>query len=234
MRTSAVAGALASASLLVLGAAAPNPVAPLPARMVDTGGGTQLITAVAPAKSSTTGTLTWWDRRNGRWVKAGSASARFGAKGLVEGASRKQNTNTTPTGLYDLPFAFGIKGAPSGTTYKYRPVHATSWWCEDNASRSYNRWTEPRPSDCRASESERLGAYPTQYAYALVIGFNYQQPVRGRGAGIFLHVNGRAATAGCVSVPEDAMRRILQWAEPGKKPHVAIGTVDGATALTRY
>jgi L,D-peptidoglycan transpeptidase YkuD (ErfK/YbiS/YcfS/YnhG family) len=234
MRTSAVAGALASASLLVLGAAAPNPVAPLPARMADTGGGTQLITAVAPAKSSTTGTLTWWDRRNGRWVKAGSASARFGAKGLVEGASRKQNTNTTPTGLYDLPFAFGIKGAPSGTTYKYRPVHATSWWCEDNASRTYNRWTEPRPSDCRASESERLGAYPTQYAYALVIGFNYQQPVRGRGAGIFLHVNGRGATAGCVSVPGDAMRAILRWAAPGKKPHIAIGTTSGSTAITRY
>ncbi|MEU3341497.1 L,D-transpeptidase family protein [Streptomyces sp. NPDC002144] len=234
MRTSAVAGALASASLLVLGAAAPNPVAPLPARMADTGGGTQLITAVAPAKSSTTGTLTWWDRRNGRWVKAGSASARFGAKGLVEGASRKQNTNTTPTGLYDLPFAFGIKGAPSGTTYKYRPVHASSWWCEDNASRSYNRWTEPRPSDCRASESERLGAYPTQYAYALVIGFNYQQPVRGRGAGIFLHVNGRGATAGCVSVPGDAMRAILRWAAPGKKPHIAIGTTSGSTAIIRY
>lgn len=234
MRTSAVAGALASASLLVLGAAAPNPVAPLPARMADTGGGTQLITAVAPAKSSTTGTLTWWDRRNGRWVKAGSASARFGAKGLVEGASRKQNTNTTPTGLYDLPFAFGIKGAPSGTTYKYRPVHASSWWCEDNASRSYNRWTEPRPSDCRASESERLGAYPTQYAYALVIGFNYQQPVRGHGAGIFLHVNGRGATAGCVSVPGDAMRAILRWAAPGKKPYIAIGTTSGSTAIIRY
>ncbi|MEU1274483.1 L,D-transpeptidase family protein [Streptomyces sp. NPDC005799] len=234
MRTSAVAGALASASLLVLGAAAPNPVAPLPARMADTGGGTQLITAVAPTRSSTTGTLTWWDHRNGRWVKAGSASARFGAKGLVEGASRKQNTNTTPTGLYDLPFAFGIKGAPSGTMYKYRPVHASSWWCEDNASRSYNRWTEPRPSDCRASESERLGAYPTQYAYALVIGFNYQQPVRGRGAGIFLHVNGRGATAGCVSVPGDAMRAILRWAAPGKKPHIAIGTASGSTAITRY
>ncbi|MCH5673468.1 L,D-transpeptidase family protein [Streptomyces gilvus] len=234
MRTSAVAGALASVSLLVLGAAAPDAVAPLPARMADTGGGSQLITAVAPAKGSTTGTLTWWDRRNGRWVKAGSASARFGAKGLVEGASRKQNTNTTPTGLYDLPFAFGIKAAPSGTTYKYRPVHTSSWWCEDNASRSYNRWTEPRPSDCRASESERLGAYPTQYAYALVIGFNYHQPVRGRGAGIFLHVNGRGATAGCVSVPSDAMRAILRWAAPGKKPHIAIGTTSGSTAITRY
>ncbi|MEU6144838.1 L,D-transpeptidase family protein [Streptomyces sp. NPDC047081] len=235
MRSALAAGALMSASLLVLGAAAPSvAVPPLPARMADTGGGTQLITAVAAKASSTTGTVTWWDLRNGQWVKAGSAAARFGAKGLVEGTERKQGTNTTPTGLYDLPFAFGIKAAPSGTTYKYRAVHSSSWWCEDNDSRSYNRWTEPLAADCRASESERLGAYPTQYAYALVIGFNYRTPVRKRGAGIFLHVNGRGATAGCVSVAGDAMKAILKWATPGKKPHIAIGTTGGSTVITQY
>jgi L,D-peptidoglycan transpeptidase YkuD (ErfK/YbiS/YcfS/YnhG family) len=167
-------------------------------------------------------------------VAAGTAPARFGANGLAEGGSRTQGTNTTPTGLYGLPFAFGTKAAPSGTRVAYRAVKDGSWWCQDNDSASYNRWVEPLPRDCRASESEHLVSYPTQYAYALVIGFNYDRPVRGRGAGIFLHVNGKAATAGCVSVPEDAMRRILQWAEPEKRPHIAIGTVDGVTAVTRY
>jgi L,D-peptidoglycan transpeptidase YkuD (ErfK/YbiS/YcfS/YnhG family) len=236
MRSALAAGALVSASLLLLGAvpAASAAGATLPVRMADTGGGTQLVTAVASKASSTTGTVSWWDLRGGRWVKAGSASARFGAKGLVEGAVRKQNTNTTPTGLYDLPYAFGVKAAPSGTRYKYRAVRQSSWWCEDNASKSYNRWTDPRPADCRASESEHLASYETQYAYALVVGFNYDQRVRGRGAGIFLHVNGRGATAGCVSVPRDAMRAILRWAVPGKEPHIAIGTASGSTVITRY
>ena len=75
---------------------------------------------------------------------------------------------------------------------------------------------------------------PTQYARALVIGFNYDEPVRGRGAGIFLHVNGSGATAGCVSVPADAMDRILAWADPARSPHIAIGTLAGATAITNY
>ncbi|MFE9441626.1 L,D-transpeptidase [Streptomyces sp. NPDC006602] len=232
---SVVVAALASASLLVVGAApGGGPTAPLPARMADTGGGSQLITAVAAQAGSTSGTVTWWDRRSGQWVKAGSAAARFGAKGLVEGAVRRQGTNTTPTGLYSLPYAFGIKGAPGGTTYKYRAVREHSWWCQDNDSRSYNRWVEPRPADCRAAEAERLISYGTQYAYAMVIGFNYAEPVRGRGAGIFLHVNGRGSTAGCVSVSAAAMRRILRWAEPGKGPHIAIGTRSGRTAITRY
>ncbi|MFF3348559.1 L,D-transpeptidase [Streptomyces sp. NPDC002779] len=225
--------ALALASLLALGAA-PAGDPPLPARMADTGGGTQLITAVADRTDATTGTVTWWDLRHGRWVRAGTAAARFGANGLVEGATRRQGTSTTPTGLYDLPYAFGIKAAPAGTAYKYRPVHRDSWWCQDNDSRSYNRWTEPRPADCRAAESEQLITYTGQYAHALVIGFNYAQPVRGRGAGIFLHVHGRGATAGCVSVPAEDMRRILRWADPARKPHIAIGTTSGPTAITRY
>ncbi|WP_405610724.1 L,D-transpeptidase [Streptomyces sp. NBC_00076] len=236
MRSAAVAAlSLVSASLFAVGAApGGGPTPPLPARMADTGGGSQLITAVAPKAGSTSGTVTWWSRRNGQWLKAGSAVARFGARGLVEGDARRQGTNTTPTGLYDLPYAFGIKGAPGGTTYRYRAVKQNSWWCQDNDSPRYNRWVEPRPADCRAAESERLTSYPRQYAYAFVIGFNYAEPVRGRGAGIFLHVDGRGATAGCVSVPADAMRRILRWAEPGKRPHMAIGTRDGRTAITRY
>jgi len=236
MRPAAVAAlSLVSASLFAVGAApGGGPTPPLPARMADTGGGSQLITAVAPKPGSTSGTVTWWGKRNGQWVKAGSAAARFGAKGLVEGTARRQGTNTTPTGLYALPYAFGIKGAPSGTTYRYRAVRQNSWWCQDNDSRRYNRWVEPRPADCRAAESERLISYARQYAYAFVIGFNYAEPVRGRGAGIFLHVNGSGATAGCVSVPADAMRRILRWAEPEKRPHIAIGTRDGRTVITHY
>lgn len=227
--------------LLAAGAAAaapgpaPGPTTPLPERMADTGGGTQLITAEAPRAGSTTGKVTWWDRRrDGRWVAAGSSPARFGAKGLVEGGSRKQGTSTTPTGLYRLPYAFGIRAAPAGTDHAYRRVTKRSWWCQDNRSRSYNRWVEGLPADCRAAESERLVSYATQYAHALVIGFNYHRPVRGRGAGIFLHVNGRGATAGCVSVPAGAMRRILAWADPRRGPHIAIGTGSGRTAITRY
>ncbi|MGW1255305.1 L,D-transpeptidase family protein [Streptomyces sp. NPDC002513] len=233
---SGVVAALVSLALLPLLGAAPHPVGevPLPRRMADTGGGTQLITAEAPTTAAASGTLTWWDRRGGQWVKAGSAAARFGARGLVEGGSRTQGTSTTPTGLYDLPFAFGIAAAPPGTKAPYRRVRQDSWWCQDNDSRSYNRWTEPLPADCRASESEHLAAYDPQYSHALVIGFNYHAPVHGRGAGIFLHVNGKAATEGCVSVPLEAMRTILAWADPARAPHIAIGTTSGTTALTRY
>ncbi|GAA3490497.1 MULTISPECIES: L,D-transpeptidase family protein [Streptomyces] len=226
-----VAGCAVLVSCL-LGPGAPE--APLPERMADTGGGRQLVTAVADDPRATTGTVTWWERRGARWVEAGSAPARFGAKGLTEGATRVQGTNTTPTGLYALPYGFGTEAAPRGTDVAYRRVGPDSWWCQDNLSRSYNRWVEGLPKDCRAGESEKLDAYGAQYAHALVVAFNYDRPVRGRGAGVFLHVDGAGATAGCVSVPKEAMRRILRWADPGRGPHIAIGTTGGRTAITRY
>ncbi|MFI1652250.1 L,D-transpeptidase [Streptomyces avidinii] len=228
MRTALVTGVTLVAALL------PQGPASLPDRLADTGGGSQLITAVAPEPGSTTGRVIWWERWAGRWHEAGSAPARFGSNGLTDGATRTQGTNTTPTGLYELPYAFGIRRAPPGTGHAYRRVSADSWWCQDNASAQYNRWVEPLPADCAPGEAEHLVTYEKQYAHALVIGFNYDRPVRGRGAGIFLHVNGKGATAGCVSVPERAMRAILRWADPGRRPHIAIGTESGDLAVTRY
>jgi hypothetical protein len=135
------------------------------------GGGTQLITVVAPTPSS-------------------PPSRRSNQVTVLDVASRKQGTQTTPSGLYGLPYAFGIKAAPSGTSYKYRAVKRRSWSFQDNASRSRNRWVEPRPRTA-GPRKENLFSCSPQYAYALVIGFNYDRPVRKRGAGIFLHVNGR-------------------------------------------
>ncbi|WP_374684009.1 L,D-transpeptidase [Streptomyces sp. TBY4] len=231
LRTALLAASLLATTLLPQD---PHGGPPLPDLLADTGGGSQLITAVAPAPGSTTGRLTWWNRWSGRWHEVGSAPARFGANGLTEGATRTQGTNTTPAGLYALPYAFGLARVPAGTAYRYRRVTPDSWWCQDNASRSYNRWVEPLPADCAPGEAEHLTSYARQYAHALVIAFNYEEPVRGRGAGIFLHVNGKGATAGCVSVPEDAMRAVLRWANPRRNPHIAIGTESGPLAVTRY
>jgi L,D-peptidoglycan transpeptidase YkuD (ErfK/YbiS/YcfS/YnhG family) len=46
--------------------------------------------------------------------------------------------------------------------------------------------------------------------------------VHHRGAGIFLHINGRGATAGCVSVPESVMLYIAMWLDPALKPIITI------------
>ncbi|MFF4742975.1 hypothetical protein ACGF3K_07055 [Streptomyces sp. NPDC047980] len=78
--------------------------------------------------------------------------------------------------------------------------------------------------------SEHLVDHPTRYAKALVIDFNRRSAVPGRGAGTFLHVNGKGATAGCVSVPRGTTDRITGWIRPSAHPRIAIGRPVGRPA----
>jgi L,D-peptidoglycan transpeptidase YkuD (ErfK/YbiS/YcfS/YnhG family) len=213
--------------------AAPS-AAPLPAQMAATGDGTQLVTVVANGRSNRwrTGVATWWSLRAGAWVKVGSAPARFGFNGLS--AARREGDGTTPTGLFELPSAFGIRPDP-GTGLPWQAVDAGSWWDENADDPGYNTWYEDcpptvcwTPSTRRTRASEHLVDARPQYDYAVVIGFNtgtdkVRPPARPSGSGIFLHVNGPGYTAGCVSLPRTAMVAMLRWLKAGENPHVAIG-----------
>ena len=81
------------------------------------------------------------------------------------------------------------------------------------------RWWLPS-SDPNASE--RLTDYRRQYEWSIVTGFNVEQ-VRHRGSGIFLHVNGRGATAGCVCAPRRFLRALVRRLDPAAAPVIAIG-----------
>ena len=163
---------------------------------------------------STSGTLTWWERSGSTWRTAGTAPARFGSHGLAEGATRSRTPvpprpactgSRSPSATAPRPPGPPCPTAPSprppggARTPPPPPTTAGSARCRPTA---------------RPSESEHLADYPTQYAHAVLIDFNYTSPVKGRGAGIFLHVNGRGATAGCVSVPADALDRVMAWLKP--------------------
>lgn len=150
---------------------------------------------------------------------------RVGSSGIVDGASRTQATNTTPAGTYTMSEAFGINASP-GTALSYRQAGPSDWWVEDSESAYYNqyrnqsqggfRWQLPQSDP---NSSERLVDYPGQYAYAVVVNFNRAPDLQraGRGAGIFLHVRGAGATAGCVAVSLAEVVTVLGLVRPGDR-----------------
>jgi L,D-peptidoglycan transpeptidase YkuD (ErfK/YbiS/YcfS/YnhG family) len=173
--------------------------------------------------------VTLWQRGGTGWkVVARAKDGRIGHGGLVVGSHRKQGTGTTPLGTYRLLSAFGTHAAATTWRLPYTRIHRGDYWVEDNASSFYNRYRNKADGGFRwwltrgVDASEELTDYPTQYEYAINTGFNYAQ-VRHRGAGIFLHVNGRAATTGCASVPRWFMRTGIARLDPHRKPVIAIG-----------
>ncbi|WP_309144098.1 L,D-transpeptidase family protein [Streptomyces sp. PKU-MA01144] len=171
-------------------------------------------------------TVTAWSKEAFGWKAVLSDSGRVGSNGVVDGATRKQSTYTTPSGTYTITEGFGVES--SGTAMPYTKVDSSHWWVQDPESRFYNSMHTEEGADFPLTESGERGSehlinYPTQYAKALVIDFNRRPAVPGRGAGIFLHVNGSGATAGCVSVSRTTMDRIMGWIEPSAHPRIAIG-----------
>ncbi|WP_245155835.1 L,D-transpeptidase family protein [Nocardioides sp. 503] len=174
--------------------------------------------------------VAFWTRTGERWVRRMvTTDGRTGYGGLVRGGRRRQGTGTTPLGTYALPWAFGTHRAEDGWDLRYRRIRRGDFWVQDNASDFYNRYRHQSRGGFRwwlpsshPDVSERLTDYGRQYEYAVVVGFNPGQ-VRHRGSGIFLHVNGRGATAGCVSAPRGFLRRLLRRLDPDLHPVIAVG-----------
>ena len=208
-------------------AATPRPATagfPVP---VSVGNATQVVTVEA---SGSYATVIAWQLSAGTWRRViETNAARVGANGVVPAAVRIQGSNTTPAGTFTLTQAFGI-GANPGALLPYHQVTSHDWWVEDNLSAYYNQmrsdllggfnttWPETY-----VNGSEHLITHTGTYQYAVVIDYNRWPAVHYKGAGIFLHVNGSGATAGCVSVPLATMEALLRWLNPAAHPRIAIG-----------
>jgi L,D-peptidoglycan transpeptidase YkuD (ErfK/YbiS/YcfS/YnhG family) len=220
-KTTAPSGHPQSGNTAEAAAAPQAPSFPVP---VSVGDATQVITVEA---SGSYATVTAWAKGSSGWKAQFSTTAgRVGSNGVTDGATRQQSTYTTPTGTYTITEGFGVQAG--GTAMPYTVVNDSHWWVQDPESKFYNQMHTEEGADFPLTESGERGSehlinYPTQYAKALVINFNRWPATPGRGAGIFLHVNGRGATAGCVSVPRATMDRIMTWIKPGAHPRIAIG-----------
>lgn len=191
-------------------------------------GTTQVITV-----NHTHGSLarvSYWVLRDGVWTRRLTTSdGHIGYGGLVAGSRRHQGTGATPLGTYGLISAFGTHPGATAWDLPYRRIRSGDYWVEDNASPYYNRYRNKAQGGFRwwlplsdENGSERLAAYPKQYEFAMVLDYNREQ-VRHRGAGIFLHVNGSGATAGCVSAPRWMLKKLMHRLDPAQVPVIAIG-----------
>ena len=190
--------------------------------------GTSQVVTVNRTRSWHARVVLWRWTAGGWQVVQRTSNGRIGYGGLVVGSQRKQGTGTTPLGSYRLLSAFGTHARSGSWHLAYRRIGKGDYWVEDNRSAYYNRYRSRSQGGFRwwlrsgENTSERLTDHPAQYEYVVNTSFNLSQ-VRHRGAGIFLHVNGRRATAGCVSVPRAFMRSAVGRLDPARVPMIAIG-----------
>ncbi len=172
----------------------------------------------------------FWLLREGRWAQVYDVrDGRIGYGGLARPLHRVQGSGTTPLGTVRLISAFGRHPRGTGWGLPYRRIQRGDYWVEDNGSRFYNRYRNKAQGGFRwwlpssaENSSERLRDFRGPYEYSVVTSYNREQ-VRHRGAGIFLHVNSRGATAGCVSAPRAFLKRMMWRLDPAQDPVLAVG-----------
>jgi L,D-peptidoglycan transpeptidase YkuD (ErfK/YbiS/YcfS/YnhG family) len=183
---------------------------------------TQLVTVVAAAHA-TSGALSTWVRDGRCWRRVGGPwTARLGRSGLS--THKREGDGATPTGTYRLGATiYGIAPNP-GVRLRYHRLVCGDWWDEDPASRAYNTFQHVACGRAPpfGGGSEALWRISPQYRYFAVIEYNAGPIVPGRGSAIFLHV-AVGATAGCVSLPEPLLVRLLRWLRPAARPLIRLG-----------
>ena len=193
--------------------------------LADTHGAAQLITVEAASSTSTSATVTLWQRSGTCWSVAGGPWAgRLGEAGLSD--RHREGDGTTPTGAYGIaPVMYGIAPNP-GVRYAYHQLVCGDWWDEDPASPTYNTFQHVACGTTPpfGGASEALWKEAVAYRSFAVVDYNAHPVVPGAGSAVFLHDDVAGPTAGCVSLPPAQLLAALRWLDPVARPVVVIGT----------
>ncbi|MDD5234447.1 MAG: L,D-transpeptidase family protein [Syntrophales bacterium] len=165
----------------------------------------------------------WEINAGGKWESSfGPLKAVIGRKGLAPAGDKREGDGRTPSGIFPLGFAFGY-GPSAPTRLPYRRAESDSIWVDDASSPNYNRWTTRGAT--RASSFEFMKRKDGQYRFGVVIEYNMNPVISGRGSAIFLHVwrGPDKPTAGCVALSEPDVLKILGWLDPALNPVVFLG-----------
>jgi len=153
-----------------------------------------------------------YEKKNEVWIEYLHADGFVGRNGIS--SDKREADGATPAGLYSLRRAFGIAENP-GSLLPYHQLEPNDYWVDDPASRYYNTMAKGDVPDRDWHSAEDLSKEIVAYKYAAVIEYNTDPVTKGAGSAIFLHCDLGKPTAGCVSVPEETMIRLLRFIRSG-------------------
>jgi L,D-peptidoglycan transpeptidase YkuD (ErfK/YbiS/YcfS/YnhG family) len=182
----------------------------------------QLVLAINNNDSSNKAIVVALERVNKKWkIKLSPVQASIGRTGFALPGAKIEGDGKSPTGF----FAFGqlyTYEASVNTTLPFTQTNADDKWIDDPNHENYN--THIR-GNTTAKSFEHLKLSSIDYKYCMVIEYNTQPVVKGKGSAIFFHLADAnySPTAGCVAIQETDMDKILLWLDPNKQKAILMG-----------
>lgn len=155
-----------------------------------------------------------YEKKNGEWEQVFKTPGYVGRSGIEDPTNRVEGNGTTPSGVYSFGMLFGINDNPGSLQKPYKKVDNDDYWDGDRYSDTYNQYVKgsEMPSSWNSGASEHLIDYKYSYNYAVMVNYNVNPTIKGKGSAIFLHCTrpGALSSAGCISIPEDKMIKSLR------------------------
>lgn len=176
-------------------------------------------------KSYYKATLHAFEKNGTRWKnRIEPFKVNLGIRGIQPKELKKEGDLATPSGFYPIPYVFGYS-KDIDTKMDFVVVNSNHFWVCDTASEQYNKMIEDVNGIYKSNpKNERLRRQDQLYKYAIVIDFNQNPTIKGKGSAIYMHVE-RATnhrTAGCISFSEKKIKALIQWLDPEMTPHIYI------------
>jgi L,D-peptidoglycan transpeptidase YkuD (ErfK/YbiS/YcfS/YnhG family) len=210
----------------------------LPCPAADFGQVRQLVVSIAPDWNSKNGRLQCFERSGSGWQAAlpawpvlygknGLAWGR-GVKGADEPGLRKsERDGRAPAGLFQIGKIYTYDATlPSGAQYPFHTVTKRDAWVDDIHSPHYNQHVviddpeNPPPW----FEKQKMRHNDFAYRWLVEIRHNADPPLPGAGSAIFFHIRRGAQrpTAGCTTMAEENLVRLICWLRAEKQPHYVL------------
>jgi L,D-peptidoglycan transpeptidase YkuD (ErfK/YbiS/YcfS/YnhG family) len=129
-------------------------------------------------------------------------------------ANKREGDGATPLRSMALVTAYyrADRIRPRAARLLMIPLNAQSGWCDARDDRNYNCFvTMPYPAN-----HEIMQRKDALYDVVIVLNYNMQPRLKGRGSAIFFHVAkpGLTPTEGCVALPANVLLRLLPRFSP--------------------
>lgn len=202
----------------------------------------QVIVAQAATWNSNTASLQCWQRGSSgeAWqpVFAQPIPVLLGKKGLAWGRGvfrqpqngiplKVEKDWRAPAGVFQLGSLFGYAAtAPGGARWPYIQVGPWDAYVDDSTLPYYNQHVriDPRKGVPPWFEKQKMRLGDAAYKWMLEIRHNQQPAAPGYGSAIFFHVRRGPdkPSAGCTTMAESDLTRILRWLDPNASPHYVL------------
>ena len=124
-------------------------------------------------------------------------------------SNKKEGDKTTPRGIYKLGSLYyrSDRVNKPKTNLQKKKIKINMGWCDDPKSKFYNEEIKIN----KKIGHEKLYRRDNKYDYLILIKYNYNKIIPGKGSAIFLHLTKNyKPTSGCVAVLKKDFQIILK------------------------